>query len=294
MNRKFCLNVLGLPETATLEDIKKRFRELALTYHPDVNKEESAKVKFANYLKAYQYLLSEGDQLADMYEEFNYKNKKSNPYQGAGAYDDFQSRQSAREEMRMRAKEYAKAHQKEAEEIEERVFESLTKGWPWVVVRALAVLSCLFGLALLVDFWLPVKQNGDKVLTKVYYQYFQRNTVIYENESTVDVPEHVYLKVAKGDVFYSDYSGMLQEFRGFTVVKPSGKQFHFSAEFNLFKLYPFFPLLFLIPGILFYYKTNSVRFYMLYFITCVPFPGLLLHQTLREDKLTHFLTWIGF
>jgi len=32
-----CLAMLGLPEDATVDDVKKRYRELALRFHPDVN-----------------------------------------------------------------------------------------------------------------------------------------------------------------------------------------------------------------------------------------------------------------
>ena len=76
MNRNFCLDVLGLPHGSTLEDIKKRFRELALQYHPDVNADPGAKTQFINYLKAYQYLLNEGDQLSDMYSEYKSQGEK--------------------------------------------------------------------------------------------------------------------------------------------------------------------------------------------------------------------------
>jgi len=289
MNRNFCLDVLGLPHSAAIEDVKKRFRELALRYHPDVNNEQHAKAQFINYLKAYQYLLSEGDQLTDMYSE--YKAQSTGVKSPKTAADEFESRQNAREQMRQRANEYAKAHKKEAEEIEKRVLKTLTTGWPWKVVRVAAAVSCLFGLALLIDYWLPFKQIGNKVEAKVYYEYFNRNTIFFVDGSTVDVPELVHLKVSKGDTFFVNYTGMLQEFTGYSIQKPDGKTHRFDNEFNLFTFYPIFPLLFLIPGFLFYYKTNSVGFYILYFATCSAYPGLLLHQALRENKVAHFISW---
>ncbi len=289
MNRNFCLDVLGLPHSAAVEDIKKRFRELALRYHPDVNNEPHAKTQFINYLKAYQYLLSEGDQLTDMYSE--YKAQNSGVKSPKTAVDEFESRQNAREQMRQRANEYAKAHKEEAEEIEKRVLVTLTTGWPWNVVRMAAAVSCLFGLVLLIDFWLPFKQIGNKVDVKVYYEYFNRNTIFFVDGSTVDIPELVHLKVSTGDAFFVNYTGMLQEFTGYSIQKPNGKTFRFDNEFNLFTFYPIIPLLFLIPGLLFYFKSNSVGFYILYFATCSAYPGLLLHQALRENKVAHFISW---
>lgn len=289
MNRNFCLDVLGLPYGATLEDIKKRFRELALQYHPDVNADPGAKTQFINYLKAYQYLLNEGDQLSDMYSE--YKSQGSSAKQPQNATDEFEARQKVKEQMRQRAREYAAAHKKEAEEIEKRVLVTLTTGWPWKAVRVAAAFSCLFALALLFDYWLPFKQIGNKVEAKVYYEYFNRNTIIYVDGASVDVPEKVHLKVSRGDTFLVNFTGMLQEFTGYSIRKADGKIFRFYTEFNLFTFYPIIPFFFLIPGFLFYYKSNSVGFYILYFATCTAYPGLLLHQALREEKLFHLVTW---
>jgi preprotein translocase subunit Sec63 len=40
-------DILGITKTATKEDIKKKFRELAKKYHPDLNKDDkSAEAKF--------------------------------------------------------------------------------------------------------------------------------------------------------------------------------------------------------------------------------------------------------
>ena len=282
---------MGLPHGSPLDDVKKRFRELALKYHPDVNDDPEAKEKFLNYLKAYQYLLNEGDQLADMYSSYKQKSYQERPV--ADAVDEFEARQKAREKMRQRAREYAEAHKKEAEEIEKRVFTKLTSGWPWNLVRLSAAISCIFALAIFVDFWLPEIQTGTTVKAKVYYKYFQRNTVIYDDQSTVDVPENVHLRIASGDTFLLNFSGMLQEFTSYTIIKPSGEEMKFDNPYNLFSYYPIASLLFLIPGFLFYYKKNEVSFYILYFAVCVPYPGLIIHQILREDKLTHVLSWLS-
>lgn len=291
MKRQFCLNVLGLSNDATLEEIKKRFRELALQYHPDVNQEPEAKTKFLNYLKAYQYLLSEGDQIADMYSDFKKGSQQTGNRQKAAAVNEFEARQQARENMRQRAKEYAEAQKREAEEIEKRVFGTLTSGWPWRLVRVSAAICCLFALAVFVDYFVPRVQEGNKVSTKVYYKYFQRNSIILVDKQTIDVPETVHLNVNSGDTFLLDYSGMLREFTGYTIKKPTGKVRTFDNSFNLFTLFPLVPILFLIPGLLFFYQSNEVRFYILYFITCVAYPGLLLHLVFREEKLTHLINY---
>ncbi|GFS37506.1 dnaJ homolog subfamily B member 4 [Nephila pilipes] len=55
MGRKF-YDVLGIPETATEDDIKKAYRKMALKYHPDKNKSPEAETKFKAVSEAYEIL----------------------------------------------------------------------------------------------------------------------------------------------------------------------------------------------------------------------------------------------
>ncbi len=48
--------ILGVPRNATLEEIKKAYRELALKYHPDRNKSKEAEEKFKEINEAYAVL----------------------------------------------------------------------------------------------------------------------------------------------------------------------------------------------------------------------------------------------
>lgn len=47
---------LGLPETASLEEIKKQYRSLARKYHPDVNASKQAAQQFSDIAEAYRVL----------------------------------------------------------------------------------------------------------------------------------------------------------------------------------------------------------------------------------------------
>lgn len=50
-------NVLGIKQDASLNDIKKAFRSLALKYHPDKNgNSEESKIKFMTVVEAYEML----------------------------------------------------------------------------------------------------------------------------------------------------------------------------------------------------------------------------------------------
>ncbi len=48
--------VLGIPRSASQDDIKKAFRDLARQYHPDVNKAADAEEKFKEINEAYGIL----------------------------------------------------------------------------------------------------------------------------------------------------------------------------------------------------------------------------------------------
>ncbi|TXN01014.1 DnaJ domain-containing protein, partial [Methylobacterium sp. WL122] len=48
--------VLGVPKTAGEAEIKKAYRKLAKTYHPDTNKDAKAKDRFAEANSAYEIL----------------------------------------------------------------------------------------------------------------------------------------------------------------------------------------------------------------------------------------------
>jgi len=49
-------DILGVPHNATLDEIKKAYRELALKYHPDRNKSKEAEEKFKEINEAYAVL----------------------------------------------------------------------------------------------------------------------------------------------------------------------------------------------------------------------------------------------
>lgn len=53
-------DVLGLPRSASKEEIKKAYRKLARQYHPDVNNDAGAEDKFKEVQRAYEVLADEG------------------------------------------------------------------------------------------------------------------------------------------------------------------------------------------------------------------------------------------
>ena len=68
MSNRDYYEILGVPKSASSEDIKTAFRKLARQYHPDVNKESDAEEKFKEINEAYG-VLSDADKRA-RYDRF--------------------------------------------------------------------------------------------------------------------------------------------------------------------------------------------------------------------------------
>lgn len=67
--------ILGLPRTATEDDIKKAYRKLAMKHHPD--REGGSEEKFKEIKEAYEYLMKMGDHVKMSDRPFG---KKSSPF----------------------------------------------------------------------------------------------------------------------------------------------------------------------------------------------------------------------
>ena len=78
MNKRDYYEVLGVSKSASKEEIKKAYRKLSKTYHPDINKESDAAEKFKEVKEAYEVLSD--DQKRVHYDQFGH----TDPNQGFG------------------------------------------------------------------------------------------------------------------------------------------------------------------------------------------------------------------
>lgn len=75
MNTKEAYKILGLSEQSSLDEVKKKYKELSKKYHPDVNKEPGSEDKFKKINEAYDRI-KKGD---DPQPQFN--NSGFNPFE---------------------------------------------------------------------------------------------------------------------------------------------------------------------------------------------------------------------
>ena len=78
MAKRDCYDVLGVPRSASKDDIKKAYRKLALKYHPDKTKgDKASEEKFKEASEAY-HILSDEKRKAN-YDQFGHA-----AFEGAG------------------------------------------------------------------------------------------------------------------------------------------------------------------------------------------------------------------
>jgi molecular chaperone DnaJ len=63
-------NILGVAPNATTDDIKKRYRSLAMRFHPDRNSDEGAEARFNAIQQAYE-VLSDTKRRAEYDQQMN-------------------------------------------------------------------------------------------------------------------------------------------------------------------------------------------------------------------------------
>ena len=130
MLRSTCYKLLGLPESATSRDVRKRYRQLAMRYHPDRNDSPDAQRKFIELTEAYEILI--GKQSAA--SEPNVKTKQ----------------ETQAERMKRARKRYAQQMMREYME-NERYFNYLTKGRKWKTIRVGAFVGTLLSILIIAD-----------------------------------------------------------------------------------------------------------------------------------------------
>jgi len=141
VNLRTCYTLLGLPETASDSEVKRRYRQLAMIYHPD--KYTGDLQKFIQIKEAYQHII-------------NRRNATITTNTRVSKTTTFDRIRKAKEQKRQR--EYQ-------EFIEnERYFRQLISGKRWLFMRCAARLGIVLSIFIIIDTSLPYNYISDRII----------------------------------------------------------------------------------------------------------------------------------
>ncbi|MDD3999565.1 MAG: DnaJ domain-containing protein, partial [Bacilli bacterium] len=81
MAKRDYYEVLGIPKTATEDEIKKAYRTLAKKYHPDVSEEKNSAEKFKEVQEAYEVLSDPTKR--EQYNQFGHEGPQMGGFDGS-------------------------------------------------------------------------------------------------------------------------------------------------------------------------------------------------------------------
>lgn len=105
--------VLQVSENARPAEIQKAYRQLALKYHPDVNKSPDAHERFCEITEAYEFLMNHWPQHVAQHPESANTKQKYSEYRHTDDFERFrrETREKAQQQARMRYEKFKKQHE---------------------------------------------------------------------------------------------------------------------------------------------------------------------------------------
>jgi ElaB/YqjD/DUF883 family membrane-anchored ribosome-binding protein len=244
MSLKRYFDILGLPETASSSEVRKRYRALAMRLHPDKNPSKEAKDQFIKITEAYDILLG--------------KNKST---QTSKKTTKTKTTQEDRiKEARMR---YQDQQRKEALE-NERYYQSLIHGKKWKLIHLNALVGLALSLLLISDLFLPSVFEDDRVTAYALDVY--RGTggksislLKTEQEKEIWVENVNFTLYAYYPEIYIERSRIFRD-PIHVISKQKTKLAYFKARYTFRSATIPVVLVFLIPIFTIYFKRKTVVF----------------------------------
>ncbi|MFN6013151.1 MAG: J domain-containing protein [Flavobacteriales bacterium] len=279
MSLKPYYDILGLPATASSVEVRKQYRKLAMSLHPDKNPSPEAKERFIRITDAYEILCG----------------KKEGPFTSRHAQS--KTPEKTHEE---RVKEAKKRfyEQQEKERIEnELYFQSLFKGNKWKIIRLSALPGMIISILLIIDLFLPRHYEQDCVT------HYAKD--IYAGDRNVSIS---LIKTASSNKFwieginyklYGEHPEVLIE-RSWIFHQPvnviSIQKIGYEAYGVYYTFYQFtllVAILAILPFLINRYKRKTIMYTVIYHVGLCVSPWLLLLFLLMNDHWAHLLT-LGF
>jgi hypothetical protein len=268
--RKIYIEILGLNSNTSKEEIKAKYRLLAKKFHPDRNKESNANEKFLLIKEAYDYLISNKEQVL-YFEE---------PKEEALRMERIRK---AKEKLR----EYYDKEEKKLSNRYEKLINSIWYKLYVIIARLALVVSVIF----FVDCFLPRNTHNEKVVEiSGKYNGILRNEVflIKTNHSTKIFTDYMLKdRLSENDNILIQTTPILHSQ---TRIIHSNKIGHksYDLDFSMYNYFPMVSLLLLIPYLIIRNPQKSYGFIFLVNISysiLIPFVLFFFITDLRLIKV---------
>jgi hypothetical protein len=279
MSLKKYFDILGLPENASPQEIRKQFRALAMRYHPDKNTTLNAKDKFLQLTEAYEILIGKKNAPVELTARNRAKKEKSNE-----------------ERMREAKKKHFDQLYKEQQE-NERYFKSLFAGRKWRILKNISILGPILSVLLVLDMFLPNHYETDKILT--LEQILPTADALNQNSLVRTEKGNSYWVSGIDYKRYSEFPAVLIE-RSWLFYIPkkvmsvqSASTETYSVAFTFLSEIFVVCLLFCLPLFVRIYKKKTVLYTVLYHVSLYLSTALMIWFLVWEDHWAHLLV-LGF
>lgn len=270
--------ILGLPETASQDEIKKKYRKLAMHIHPDRNQSPKAKEEFLQLTDAYEILIG----------------KKPAPRTSRSISKSADKSSTDRvKEARQRIFE-----QQEKERLENEIyFQSLFRGRKWKILKFSSILGIILSSLIICDYFLPYHIETAEITHYAFKidnggHFVSRNVIAMSNGEEYWLEQMDY-------TLYKEYPNVQIVkswiFHNATIIL-SDQKTHIAAFpviFSFYSMHWILLIFFLLPVIIVFYKRRTVWYTIGYQIALYFSSGLMLLYLLLSDRWAHLLT-LGF
>lgn len=282
--------LLGLPVTASDDEVRKRYRKLAMHYHPDKNTSPGAEKKFMAIVEAYEVLTGKRPSPIRKTQRSSTAKRKTTP--GATSANAKSQKDRVRE-ARTRYED-----QQKREQIENEIyFRRLTGGRKWKMMRVSAFFGAILALCMVLDRFLPHHFEEDQIthysLNRAYSGSGEVLSVVQTKDGAQHWISHInYNLYGRNHNVQTETSWIFHQ----PIRLVSNAKIYTSTYdiyYSFFSNFIFVIVLFLLPLITYYYKRRTITFTILFQSSYFGINALILYFIFANDHWAHLLT-LGF
>lgn len=274
--------ILGLTESATINEIKRSYRKLAFHYHPDRNNSPHAQEKFLLIQEAYEVLTG--------------KKKVAQPRVG-----DYSKRRTRPDESWEEKVKKARAKYEENKQFQEKVianyFKKLRSGWRWQLNKVICFLGIILAFSMFLDLMLPNHrsiENVDRYSKEIYSSVGSAKISLIETSR----PDKLWVQTQNYSFYRNNREVIV--LRSWILHSPTKivsiqkhKQYQIPVHFTFFWAWMLVIPLFCLPLFVWVYKKNDPLFVITYHASVFMISVGIFYFLLNEDRWFHLLT-LGF